>query len=66
MTEARQPTKIKQYFQTEIPVASIDSSGVLLSMCFAEGYTIQQNGVENALLNRDLLEKWYMMPPNGV
>ena len=39
---------------------------MLLSICFAAEYIIDQLDVDTAYLNADLEEKVYLMPPKGM
>ena len=53
-------------FATFAAVASIKSIRMLLSICFAAEYIIDQLDVDTAYLNADLEEKVYLMPPKGI
>ena len=54
------------FFETYAAVASMNSIRMLLSICCAAGYVIDQLDVDTAYLNADLEEEVYLMPPKGM
>lgn len=54
------------FFETYAAVASMNSIRMLLSICCAAGYVIDQLDVDTAYLNADLQEEVYLLPPKGM
>ena len=54
------------FFETYSPVANMNSIRVVLAMCVALQYVMEQLDVDTAFLNSKLMDRVYMEIPNGI
>lgn len=54
------------FFETYAAVANMNSIRMILSICCAAGYIIEQLDVDTAYLNADLEEEVYLEVPKGL